>query len=261
MAKKKELVKKETAELVVQSETGSMGASDSFDSEDILIPKIMLVQDKAQWVEDNVAKAGDYLNSLTEESMGDKDSVPLKFIAFAKYKTLQIRHDGNWKETQDWHPSMRALPYEEMVDGVKVNNLATINYLGFLAGEVTEVDDGVFMAMPYCIQFKGGSAMAGKSYDTALNNLKMFKKPSWFKVFDISAVRAKNKDNKSFYKWIVKQAETATEAQQKAAMMLCEQYNANKEAYKVDDKDDSETPETVNTTETATADAKKNIKF
>lgn len=253
---KKDLVTKENNEVVVHAESGSMGAADNIESQDIVIPRVWLMQSNSTLVEDEIWKSGDFVHSIDEVLLGNgrntrKEEKPINFIPFALYRTMRTLENKQWIKTEDYHPSMRSLPYEEIVtrgeEMITIHRQITMNYLGILADQVREIElDGEKIAIgkPVCICFKSSAGnKAAKDMATKINDLAVFRKPSWFKNFILSAEPKENSKGKKFYAWNAKQGETSTEAQQKAAAMLCEQYNKNKVSFRVDDTDEEVAPE------------------
>ena len=85
---KKEVVKAKSNEVGEVMDYAFMGASDNVDNEDILIPKILLMQQMSDLVQDDKAKSGQYCDSVEGNLLADKGA-NLDMIVFDSIKLWQ----------------------------------------------------------------------------------------------------------------------------------------------------------------------------
>ena len=123
--------------------------------DDLLMPKILMMQKMSELVEEQKAKPGELVDSLTEE------------VLCAQGESLEIipfRSETIYKEMRagEFHaviPATEKLPLEEMIDGVKVERDLIIQV--FVLIPVPGLDD-----IPYVISFKRTSRKAGQKIVT-----------------------------------------------------------------------------------------------
>lgn len=102
----------------------SWGASESIETTDITVAKILQQQALSKFVADGVAMAGDWCDSLTGEVLCKKDQ-GLEVIIFDAFKKLLVKHyDLQNKETKteiiDINASTINLPWDEVVVGGRI---------------------------------------------------------------------------------------------------------------------------------------------
>ena len=152
---------KEVATTSQEAELAALtGNIDSFGQEqsaqDIVMPKLLVMQPGSKLVTDGIAKFGEFRNSLTHDLLGSiENELEVVPITIQKTFTISKKLDGRWQyfgiEPVAYASEQR--PYEEIIDGVETKNELTYN-LYCLIG-----DD----ALPYCVSLKGMSSRAGKS--------------------------------------------------------------------------------------------------
>jgi hypothetical protein len=192
--------KKETKDVAVKEETAvstnvqSSGSfSEGVDATDIIIPKVLLMQAISQLVEQEKAKQGDFIHSLDEVVIGAKEDKPVEFIPLGMFKTLQTYEDDKYVKTESLTPENANLPYEEVVNGVKVNRTKTMNYY------VIRPDDVENMSVfPMVITFKRTSLKGGKKLATKLMMLEEFGAEIYMKTFKLVA-RQEEGDKGKYY--------------------------------------------------------------
>jgi hypothetical protein len=187
-----ELVNSETTQIVPQSSWGSEGV----DRGDVLIPKLLLQQALSKFVVDGKAKAGDLVDSLTGEVLGDKNT-PVEVIPFLMTKSFRIMElEGNKYEYRRIEPitpenTDSALEYEE--GGKKFRRDRCLNFFLLLANQAGQAD-----AFPYAVTFTRTSLTAGKLLATHFAKMAMLKAPPASKTLNLSCSMVKN-DLGSFY--------------------------------------------------------------
>ena len=171
----------------LQTSVTAWGAGESIDKQDILIPKINLLQPLSELVQDNKAKAGEFVENVNQTVLGKK----VTFLAFGHFKTLQVWENHKWKKTISWEPQFQELPFEQLVSGVVTHNVKVLNYYVLLPSELAK---GI--AFPYVLPFKKTGTRAGKKLATIFTKLKLFKAPSAAKVFTLTASLTENDKGK-----------------------------------------------------------------
>lgn len=158
---KKDVVNKTETE-VVTADLGAWGAP-QVSSKDIVIPRILCMQPISELVVNDKAKAGDFIDSLTEEVIGDIDKKPLTFIPFHLEKVWKISKktggDFEYDRIETVTSLNESLPYEQVIDGVTYKNEYCMNFFVLLPNDTS---------LPYVISFKGTSSKAGKVLATQM---------------------------------------------------------------------------------------------
>jgi len=214
MAKKK--VSKKTSKSVTKiepEETGMVEYSEAYgcediDNEDIIIPKILVMQGMSKRVTEGKAKLGDMVDSLTDAILGDA-SKPLEFIPFKTFKTWIIFHNEEYKETVNVTPQNTTWKIEEIVDGVTIRRDKVFNVYCLLPAEIESGD-----CLPFVLSFRRTSYYAGRKLTTAFARLKRFKKPAFTKVFSLSSNK-QTKDKHTFFTFDIEKLGDSTSAQMK----------------------------------------------
>jgi len=191
------------------------GAGCDVGNEDIIIPRIQLMQHVSQAVKDEAAKAGDFVNSLSSDVIGtankklvaDKKDSPVDFIAFSSFKMLQTYVNDEYKSSEPFRAEFldrERYPYEEVTPEGRINRKTTLNFYALLP---SEIEAGV--AFPYVLTFKGLSTRAGKQLATIYKQLLMFNAPSASVVCQLTASEESN-DKGSFYVMKTKKLRNST---------------------------------------------------
>lgn len=153
---------------VVQQETAVAVAADAFgsgdlSSEDIVIPKILVMQGLSKLVTDGAAKFGDFVENMSSEVIGHITDKPLEFIPFhrerlwivSKKKGSRFEFDhiepcNSINENKKWYDT----------DGKdEIKNEKAFNYYCILPSDPS---------IPYVIQFKSTSLKSGKELATQM---------------------------------------------------------------------------------------------
>lgn len=165
-----ELTKPETMHqraLAMQTQANEMAGTMKelgIEASDLVIPRLMLMQNTSEFVGDGLAKLGDIINSQTSEVLGGLDS-PVEIIPLRLSKTLRV-----YDQTQNPPKFIRSetltaenakRPYEEDENGVRVRNYQTFNFFALLK---KEIDAGE--AFPVVVSFKSTSLTAGRQIAT-----------------------------------------------------------------------------------------------
>lgn len=138
---------------------GSWDDSSDLEAKDIRIPRLLLMQSTSELVGQRKAVAGDIVNSITGEKIGDEAS-PLEVIPLHTYKTWVVNEKVNgkyeYKRIDPYTPGVERAR-EEKIGDVEVQNVESINVLVMLAKDQLSLE-----AMPYLISFRMTSLNAGR---------------------------------------------------------------------------------------------------
>jgi hypothetical protein len=166
-----------------KSELG-LGAGENIDNDDILLPKIQLVQALSQAVTDKQAQAGDYFNTVDKVVIG----APIEVIVMSSVKLWQVFKEvptgkgGKTKleyvETIDYLGNEDLGIDEEGADGQKIHRDKLLRFYVVLASDLA---DG--MAFPHVVDFKRTSYKAGRELQTKFARLRSVGLPSYAKIF------------------------------------------------------------------------------
>lgn len=228
-----ELLNAETTELVpVQAQTPLMGVSlgDDIDSQDILIPRMLLMQGLSEAVAEGNAQMGDIVNSVTMEKLGDR-STAINAIPLKIYKTW-----NEYKKVGNKPEFIRSLPFKGnenlqqtavMPDGTLITRDKIINVYFILTKDILNGE-----AFPYVVGFKRTSMMAGKQVATHFAKSAMMGRKPHESILSIYTTLKKNEQG-TFYVWNIGYVGKADAEQIKAAQSWLQILEAT--APKVDD--------------------------
>jgi hypothetical protein len=180
-----------TVSIVPESSLADHLIDDSVvDPNDLLLPKVLLMQGLSDLVTEGKAIMGELRHSLEGRLLGSHEK-PLEVIPLLVRKSWVVFVEENGKlEYSGEVPFTSANAHwllDDVWEGKKVRRDKSLNLYCCLPGEV---DEGVFL--PYVISFRRTSYKAGRKVETARETLKMFKKPLAFKTLLISAYKDKN---------------------------------------------------------------------
>jgi hypothetical protein len=153
MSQQKNLeAKKENSNAVAAYEGTSWGAETS-DTNDILIPKLLLMQGLSQAVADGNARMGEIIDSLTQEVLGsglEKDPKPIKVIPLMSFKQWVVYEklgDGKLQlsEIADFSPANALWEKEDE----KYRRDLVLNFYVMLDEQIQDPT-----ALPYLVSFR-----------------------------------------------------------------------------------------------------------
>jgi hypothetical protein len=227
--------KEETAVAVNQENIGKFGAG--IDADDIIIPKVLLMQSISQLVDAEKAKAGDFVHSLDEVVIGAKEEKPVEFIVLGMYKTLQTYEDDKYVKTEPLTSVNKNLPYEEVVGATKVNRTKVMNYYVIRPSDIEAMQ-----VFPMVISFKRTSFKAGKKLATKLTMLEEFGAPMYAKTFNLVATQEEGEKGK-YYVMDIKDGRKSNDVEVKQAEKWMSRLET--EDHKVDESEDEATTKTA----------------
>lgn len=165
---KKELeVKSQEANLTVLSASdANLWGNDQIGSNDIIIPRILVMQGLSEFVTSGKAKFGDFVNSLSEKVVGSIAS-PMEFIPFYIDKVQKVSKEVNGKYVIDHFepltPINEKYPWEDFKDGKKIKRENSYNVYAVLPG----------YELPVMLTFKSTSIKTGKEIATQMYAINM----------------------------------------------------------------------------------------
>ena len=218
-----EVVEKPASEVSTQVASNSLGLT----AEDVMIPKVLLMQALSQLVSDDKAKAGEFVHSLDENVLGKE----VEFYVIGLFKTLLTFENDEYIKTEPLTPQNTGLPYEEvMPNGVNVNRRKSLNYYVILKKDIEEME-----AFPHVISFKGTSHKTGKKLGTQLMMLEEFGAETYAKSFKLSSKKEKNDKGTFFVMDIAKGVKTSDSEQE-----ICKRWADRLGSMSVQVHDDAE---------------------
>ena len=170
-------------------------------TENIMIPKLLLMQPGSQFVADEKAKAGQIVESLGQtvlcEKGGSLEIIPFKMVeTWVRYKMINPT-TREFYEQVPLTAENATLPWEHQVDGFTVRNFDTLNYYCVIPEQLAA---GEFM--PLVVSFKSSNLKAGKTLETYRAKLADFGLPLCFKSFFLSTSQ-QEKDGNRWYTFSV----------------------------------------------------------
>lgn len=183
----------------LSTETLNEWGAPQVSQQDIIIPKILVMQGLSVAVAEGRAQMGEFRDSLNNTLMGRFDTDPVHVIPFYIEKTwdiLEEQEDGSFKWTRsvpvvenpaspDYNDNWK---WEAEVGGQKIKNVRRFNYYVLLP---SEVESGA--SIPYIFSFKSTSIKEGKKLYTQmyLRNIKAGLPPAAFTI-KLGGARQKN---------------------------------------------------------------------
>lgn len=180
----------------VPAEYQSQGAwgGEDISNEDIIIPKILLMQPMSELVTDGVARIGEFRDSMNKDRKLGDEKTAVELIIFGTFKTWLEFKDDEYLSTKQWSPQNADLKLEEVVeDGSIIRRDKVLNFYCLIPGDIASGEP-----FPFVLSCRRTSAMAGKTINTHIKKLQMFKKPSAAKVFALTS-RKETNDKGTFF--------------------------------------------------------------
>lgn len=231
-------VVKETNNLAVIPQ-GDWGNANDFDSEDLLIPKLHLMQGQSKKVAEGAAHIGDIVNLLTGEKVGDgKTSFGIYALTSNKTWIVTMKEGNKFVSQFPYNASNKDLPWEDKDEnGNDIKRSKVVNLYCMLGSSTPSSTD-----IPFVISLKGKSFKTAKLISNHFNSMQQMRLPPFAKCLMLKSKVDKN-DKGTFQVWDMTVGANAS----KETMDICNQwYNRIKqspETIKVDHSD-VETEET-----------------
>lgn len=211
---------------------GQTWGAEEISNEDIIIPKIMLMQPMSELVTDGIASIGEFRDSLNKDKKIGDSKTPVSIIVFGSFKTWVEFKDGEYLTTKPMTPENSGLPQEEIVEEGAV--ITRDRVMNFYCLRPEDIEAGE--AFPYVLACRRTSYGAGKKIATHLKKLQMFRKPAAAKVFSLSS-RKETNDKGTFFVMDIDVKGDSTNEQVKAAYIWHQALNSQRDGVKIDDGD------------------------
>lgn len=224
----KALAKKQEAELMELGSVDEFGVEEQ-SSDDIVMPKLLVMQPGSNLVTEGTARFGEFRNSLNSDLLGSIEK-PLEMMPIKIIKTWIVskKLDGMWKfySIDPFATASESRPYEHVVDGVPTKNEMCYN-LYCLVGD---------NPLPYVVSLKGMSRRAGQEAYTHLytTNQRLRRVLPFTDKLILSGKKTQN-DKGTFVTLSIKAGVEATFEEKKAAADWCKVLNTTE--VKVDASD------------------------
>lgn len=170
---------------------------------DIIVPKVQLVQAMSEFRKEKKADEGQYVNSQTAELLADLDQT-LKFVVLKTFKRWQtfkvVEEKGKTKREFVSSEIMvlgknENLPYEEIAEGDKLVRRQVISAYVLLESEAMKA-----VNKPYIIDFAASSKFGGRKMVSDISTLNNNNLPSFVAYFTLSSKIQKFEDGDAFVK-------------------------------------------------------------
>lgn len=167
-----------------QGSWGSEGASQN----DVLIPRLMLMQDLSELVKQRRADSGDYVHSGTGEVLIPKGQ-KAEFIPIVTYRDWLIQdrtNSGQWQPRKKggiirMTPENENWPVEAVENGQPIKRVKSINFFVLFVPRIDE--------LPFLVSFRKAGIQAGKQLTTDFKVAQMKKVPPASKVYTLSSTQ------------------------------------------------------------------------
>lgn len=184
-----------TAVVAFEEAPESAWGAENISAQDIVIPKILLMQGMSKLVSDGRAAVGDLVDSITVEKLGNRKE-PLSFIPFLTFKTwIESKKKGEKYEFVRQVPmdaTNEDLPVEFTEGESIMRRDRSLNVYVLLPRDIAR-GEGV---MPYVISFRRTSYQGGKTLATMIQKLAEFNKPAASKTFELIVADKENDKGK-----------------------------------------------------------------
>lgn len=190
---------------------------------DMVIPRIQLMQALSQSVKDEKAKAGDILSSQGELLAARGKFVPIIPVMTFREWIINDVSEGKGKEKfLSRFPvtgENERLPVEGDINGVPITRTKNLNYFVLLPNHLDE--------LPYLISFRKMSYQAGKSLSTMIQ-IQGFKRKPFASMVYLLGSRSETRGKNSYYVFTVNSDRETTEQELEAAKKWNETLNQNR---------------------------------
>lgn len=170
---------------------------------DILIPKIWLIQAMSELRKQKKADEGDFVDSQTGEILAGEGET-LNFVVlktFKRWQTFKLVKEGNKTKKEFVSSELiilgknENLPYEDVIDGEDVTRRQVLS-----AYVLIERDAVMGLNKPYIIDFASSSKHAGRKMVSDITTLNNNKLPSFVAYFKMTSKEQNFDDGSAFVK-------------------------------------------------------------
>lgn len=236
----------ELAEFKGQFNTSlGLGAGENIDNEDIILPKLQLVQALSQAVTDKQASAGEYFNTVDKVAIGESTDI----IVMSSVKLWQVfkevaagkggKKKMEYVETIDFLGNEELAIDQEMPDGSVIHRDKLLRFYVLLT---SDLKDG--MAFPHVVDFKRSSYKAGRELQTKFARLRSVGLPSYAKIFTLGTQLIQ--DEHDYYVKTVSVGRNISAEELLQVENWIVELQKNKQKYKADESEEKEASDIVN---------------
>jgi len=243
---KKSLTKQAPNNLALPEELAGDWGTEEVTSDDVIIPKLLLMHGQSELVQEGKASQGDIVRSTDYTILATKGG-QVEVIPFMMNKTWINKEyvDGKyeWRGEEPLTPANSDLPWEYEKNGVEWRRDRAYNYYALV---VADLKEGKFQ-LPIRLQFQRTSHKAGKQIANWFSECKMEKKPPALKHWLIGSELIKG--DKHNYHIFKAEAGTGTKMEE---LQVCKkwfmQISQEREKFK-DHEVDEEANNTIKDTD------------
>jgi hypothetical protein len=194
---------------------------------DVILPALHLCQQMSDFVTDNLAKMGDFVDITTKENLGNKLTIT-PFHMEKSWTVDKMNDKGKWEyvRTEKMTAETESLPYEFAESGLKMRRIYTYRFYVLIPGRL----------LPYTLKLKSSSREAGKMLYTEAwvkNLMKRMPPPAY--QFELTSEIEKSEDSKYAVARVTKSKENSHDTVMEAFQWL--QTVRRDDVVVVDDKD------------------------
>lgn len=139
------------------------------DSSDIVIPKLLLMQQSSQYVAAEKAKLGDFVHSLTGDKLGSIVE-PVEIVPFHYRKSWDIvnKDDNNsYLRNEPFTPENADLPWEDKEEGMNIKRIKRLDFFCMVPKQLAAGS-----LLPMVVSFKSTSYKTGAIILTEWSEIK-----------------------------------------------------------------------------------------
>lgn len=222
-----EITKQEPKSVILDEAMGGTWGSGGTSTEDMLIPRVLLMQAMSQIVSNGKAAPGDVIDSVDMQPLA-KPGTAVEIIPIMTFLEWRVSKfiDGQWQfeKKVPWNQTNATWQYESIIDGIQTKNEKAINVFCLLPNKLDE--------LPFLISFKSSSYQAGKKLSTHFQISSMKGKPPASVTFALTSVK-QQKDKYSFFAFDVSKKRDTTKEELAIAYRWWKTLSATK--VKVDE--------------------------
>jgi len=209
-------------------------------SSDLIIPKLLLMQNTSESVGDGAAKLCDVINSQTLEVIGGLNT-PVEIIPLKLVKTWRIYDmsggQPEFMRQEAVTPANVNLPWDGVEEGITIRRDLCMNFHVLLLNDVKKGE-----AFPCVVSFKRTSMQAGKQLATHLFKMAALGRLPYSQSLELKVSKKKQETNTYGIFELGKGTPLTSEHQEVAAKWVDMLQSMT---YKVDDDADKEAPAKV----------------
>ena len=161
--------------------------------DDIVIPRLMLMQNTSEYVGDGKAKMGDIMNAQSMTVVGGINT-PVEIVPLKMFKTIRIydvsQQPPKFIRQEPATPATEKLPFEGNEGGVAVKRYLNLNFYILMKKDIDNDE-----AFPVVVSFKSTSLRAGKQLATQLFKMLALRKPVYSKSVMLTVTKEKKDTN------------------------------------------------------------------